>query len=77
MYEFTVEHRTFIVSKWFECRCAVQVRRAFRREFTEFHGKNLPSIKFIQRIVDKFNIYGSVTDRRRKYCPANIYLPEV
>ena len=34
MYEFTVEHRTFIVSKWFECRCAVQVRRAFRIEIT-------------------------------------------
>ena len=49
MNMFTVEHRTFIVKKFQELKCSVKVRRAFRREFTGFHGKNLPSLKFIRR----------------------------
>ena len=61
---FTVEHRSFIVKKWYELKSAVAVRRAFRWEFNEFHGKNLPSTKFIKRVVDKFSQQGTVHDLR-------------
>ena len=69
MISFTLQHRTFIVAKWHELKSAIAVRRAFRCKFSDFHGKNLPSLMFIKRVVNKFTHFGTVSDLRRRYIP--------
>ena len=57
------------MAKLQELKSAFAVRRAFRCKFSDFHGKNLPSLMFIKLVLNKFTHFGTVSDLRRRYIP--------
>ena len=43
------------------------VRTSFRQRDAQNHGKNLPSKRVIQYVINNFEKYGTVEDRRKSY----------
>ena len=49
---------------WYRTGKLVKVRRAFRAR-EGYHSKNLPNINTLRNIIDKFEVFGTIKDRRR------------
>ena len=64
---FSKAGRIFIFDKWYETHSIALVRWAFRRHDMQYHGKNLPSRRSIERVLEKFRSNGTINDLRFNY----------
>ena len=64
---FSKADRIFIFDKWYETHSSALVCRAFRRHDMQYHGKNLPSRRSIERVLEKFRSNGTINDLRFNY----------
>ena len=64
---FSLEDKIFIVQQWHSSHSLAIIRRSFRQRDARYHGKNLPSKRMIQYVIDNFQQHGTVVDRRKSY----------
>ena len=60
----TLEEKKFVVQQWNITRSWIAIRRAFLKR-PGYHAKNLPALSSLKLVVNKFNEFGSITDRRK------------
>ena len=62
----TLEEKNFVVQQWNITGSGSWI--AIRRDFLKrpgYHAKNLPVLSSLKLVVNKFNEFGSITDRRK------------
>ena len=60
----TLQQKKHVIDKWILTISITSVRRSFR-SMPGFHSKNLPSIMTLRNIVNKFEVHGTLLDRRK------------
>ena len=60
----TLEEKKFVVQQWNITGSWIAIRRAFLKR-PGYHAKNLPALSSLKLVVNKFNEFGSITDRRK------------
>ena len=60
----TLEQKKHAIEKWILTRSITSVRRSFRF-LPGFHSKSLPPISTLRNIVNKFEVHGILSDRRK------------
>ena len=58
----TLEEKKFVVQQWNITGSWIAIRRAFLKR-PGYHAKNLPALSSLKLVVNKFNEFGSITDR--------------
>ena len=60
----TLEDKKFVVQQWNITGSWIAIRRAFLKR-PGYHAKNLPALSSLKLVVNKFNEFGSITNRRK------------
>ena len=60
----TLEEKKFVVQQWNITGSWIAIRRAFLKR-PGYNAKNLPALSSLKLVVNKFNEFGSITDRRK------------
>ena len=58
----TLEEKKFVVQQWNITGSWIAIRRAFLKR-PGYHAKKLPALSSLKLVVNKFNEFGSITDR--------------